>query len=91
MPKGERQKLNLERAEALDDMDKSLSTDNADFLERVLKALKEGKSIGSKDESKLEALHKKYFPEDDEEEEEGKEDDEEKGNDDDDIDEDDFV
>lgn len=88
MPNGERKNVNLEMAEALDDMDKSLSSSNADFLERVLKTLKEGKAIDPKDEGKLEALYSRYFPEN--EEEEGEEDDE-KSNDDDDIDEDDFV
>ena len=86
MANGERKNINLEMAEALDDMDKSLSTSNADFLERVLKMLKEGKALSGKDEDKLEALYKKHFSEDDEEE-----DDEEKENEDDDIDEDDFV
>lgn len=88
MPNGERKNVNLEMAEALDDMDKSLSSSNADFLERVLRTLKEGKEIGPKDEGKLEALYSRYFPEN--EEEEGEEDDE-KSNDEDDIDEDDFV
>jgi ABC-type Zn2+ transport system substrate-binding protein/surface adhesin len=88
MPNGERKNVNLEMAEALDDMDKSLSSSNADFLERVLKTLKEGKEIGAKDEGKLEALYSRYFPENDDEE---GEEDEEKNNDEDDIDEDDFV
>jgi ABC-type Zn2+ transport system substrate-binding protein/surface adhesin len=89
MPNGERKNANLEMAVALDDMDKTLSSANADFLERVLRTLKEGKEISPKDEGKLEALHSRYFP--DNEEEEGEEEDDEKSNDDDDIDEDDFV
>lgn len=88
MANGERTNTNLEMATALDDMDKSLSSSNADFLERVLKTLKEGKRIGPKDEGKLEALYARYFP--DEDQEEAEEEDEEK-TDDDDIDEDDFV
>jgi hypothetical protein len=88
MVNGERKDTNLEMAEALDDMDKSLSSSNADFLERVLKTLKEGKKISPKDEGKLEALYGRYFPENGDEETE--EEDEEK-TDDDDIDEDDFV
>lgn len=89
MPNGERQKLNLEMAQALDDMTKTLSTENANFLERILKTLKEGTALRPKDEGRLEALYNRYF---DENGEDGEEDEDEKeSNGDDDIDEDDFV
>lgn len=88
MANGERQRLNKEMAQALDDMDKTLSTENANFLERIMNLLKEGKDLKSKDEARLETLYKRYFAENEDEEEEG-EDAEEK--DEDDIDEDDFV
>lgn len=78
---------NLEMAKALDDMDKSLSSANADFLERILNTLKSGKPITPKEEGKLEALYARYFAEPEEEEDEEKE----EGDGDDDVDEDDFV
>lgn len=82
-PGGDKQKLNLEMAEALDEMDKALSGENAEFLEKALVILRKGKLLNGKQEVKLEALYDRYFGE----EAEQKEDD---GNGDD-IDEDDFV
>jgi hypothetical protein len=82
-PGGDKQKLNLEMAEALDEMDKALSGENAEFLEKALVILRKGKLLNGKQEIKLEALYDRYFGE----EAEQKEDD---GNGDD-IDEDDFV
>lgn len=78
----EKGKLNLEMAEALDEMDKDLSSDNADFLEETLKKLRHDVELTDKEQRKLEALYKKHFGGDDE-----------KGSteDEDDIDEDDFV
>lgn len=79
----EKQEVNLEMAEALDGMGKSLSSANADFLAEVLKRLKAADELTPKEEAKLEALYNRYFGEEDEEEEGIK--------DADDIDEDDFV
>lgn len=76
----EKGKVNLEMAEALDDMDKDLSSDNADFLEEVLKKLRHDVDLTDKEQKKLENLYKKHFAED-----------EETSEDEDDIDEDDFV
>lgn len=78
----EKGKLNLEMAEALDDMDKDLSSDNADFLEAALKKLRHDVELSDREQKKLETLYKKHFG--DEEEKESTEDE-------DDIDEDDFV
>lgn len=77
-------KSDLAKAEELDEMDKTLSSDNADLLEKVLKTLRAGGKLKPKEKAKLEALYDKHFGEHDEEEK-GEEPDE------DDIDEDDFV
>lgn len=82
MADGEKEKINLEMAEALDGMEKNLSSDNADFLEEVLEKLKADEALTDKEQRKLEALYNRYFAE---------EEDEETGDDEDDIDEDDFV
>ncbi len=87
MKKEEKGKLNLEMAEALDEMDKSLSTENADFLEEVLKKLRHDVDLTPKEEKKLEALYKKHFGEDEDEDASPSDGD----SDDDDPDEDDFV
>jgi len=79
----EKGKSNLEMAEALDEMDKNLSSDNASFLEGVLKKLKDDEELSDKEEKKLETLYNRHFGEEIEESEE-------EGNGDD-IDEDDFV
>jgi len=88
MANEEKGRLNLEMAEALDEMDKTLSTENADFLEAVLKKLRQNTDLSLKDQKRLETLYKKYFGDDDEEEDA---DDDEKSEDEEEIDEDDFV
>lgn len=80
----EKGKGDLAKAEELDEMEKTLSSDNADLLERVLKTLRAGGKLKPKEEEKLEALYDKYFGEHDEEEAAEE-------TDDDGIDEDDFV
>lgn len=77
-------KSDLEKAEELDEMDKTLSSDHADLLERVLKTLRAGGKLKTKDKTALSALYDKHFGDHDEDEG-GKNPDE------DDIDEDDFV
>jgi ABC-type amino acid transport substrate-binding protein len=79
MVDGEKGKINLEMAEALDEMDKNLSSANADFLNEVLKKLKADDDLSDEEQTRLEALYKRYFGDEDESEEEA------------DIDEDDFV
>lgn len=83
MMDGEKGKLNFEMAEALDQMEKNLSSDNADFLEGVLQKLKDDEELTDKEQRKLEALYAKYFGEEEEKEAEASEEE--------DIDEDDFV
>lgn len=78
----EKGKLNLDMAETLDEMDKDLSSDNADFLEEVLKKLRHDVDLSDKEQKKLTTLYKKYFGEDEEKE---------AAVDEDEIDEDDFV
>lgn len=82
MKEREKGKLNLEMAEALDEMQKDLSSDNADFLEDMLKKLRHDVDLTDKEQKKLEVLYKKHFG-DDEEKEAAVDEDE--------IDEDDFV
>lgn len=81
----EKGKSDLAKAEELDEMEKTLSSDNADLLERVLKTLRGGSKLKPKDKAKLDALYDKHFGEPDEEEAEAD------GDEDGDIDEDDFV
>jgi hypothetical protein len=83
--KEEKGKPNLEMAEALDEMDKTLSSDNADFLEEVLKKLRHDVDLTDKEQNKLRILFKKHLGDDDDEEEEPAVDEEEE------VDEDDFV
>ena len=69
----EKQKTFMEMAVALDEMESTLSSDNADFLEQVLTGLKKGKSLTHKEQGKLERLYVRYFGDPDEEEEDLKE------------------
>lgn len=78
MPGG-KEKHNLEMAEALEGMERALSSENSEFLEKILGILNKEKPLSAKQETKLEALYEKYFGEDADK------------NDEDDIDEDDFV
>jgi hypothetical protein len=80
----EKGKNDLAKAEELDEMEKTLSSDSADLLERVLKTLRAGDRLKPKEKAKLEALYDKHFGEQDEEEKAEE-------TDDDGIDEDDFV
>lgn len=59
-----------EMAEALDEMDKSLSSENADFLEEVLKKVKKGTALEKNEEKRLERLYVRYFGDPEEEDEE---------------------
>lgn len=81
----EKGKTDLQKAEELDEMEKTLSSDNADLLEMVLKTLRAGSRLKPKDKARLGELYDKYFGEHDEEEKESDEAEEES------IDEDDFV
>lgn len=81
----EKGKTDLEKAEELDEMEKTLSSDNADLLERVLKTLRAGSKLKPKDKTKLAELYDKHFGEKDEESDVKDESEEES------IDEDDFV
>jgi len=84
--KEEKGKRNLEMAEALDEMEKTLTTENADFLEEVLKKLRHDVDLTDREEKKLHVLFKKHLGEDDEDDDEDS-----KPDDDEDPDEDDFV
>ena len=81
----EKGKSDLEKAEELDEMEKTLSSDNADLLERVLKALRAGSKLKPRDKTRLAELYDKHFGEH-EEEDKGSDDTEDEA-----IDEDDFV
>lgn len=81
---------NLEMANALDGMPKALSSENADFLDRILKTLEAGRPLKEKDREKLEALYLRYFGDEKEGDETEKESDDEKPAEDG-VDEDDFV
>lgn len=83
------ERKDLEMAKALDEMPKALSSENADFLDRVLKTLEAGRPLKEKDREKLEGLYLRYFGDEDNDETE-KESDEEKPAEDG-VDEDDFV
>ncbi len=58
-----------EMAEELNDMDRDMSSGEADFHDRVLVELRAGKKLKPKDEAKLELLYEKYLKNGDEEEE----------------------
>ena len=81
----EKGKTDLEKAEELDEMEKTLSSDNADLLERVLKSLRAGSKLKPRDKTRLAELYDKHFGEH-EEEDKGADDTEDEA-----IDEDDFV
>ena len=83
------ERKDLEMAKALDEMPKALSSENADFLDRILKALEAERPLKEKDREKLEALYLRYFGDEDDDETE-KEPDEEKPAEDG-VDEDDFM
>ena len=80
MGPGGKEKHNLEMAEALEGMERALSSENSEFLEKILGILNKEKPLSAKQETKLEALYEKYFGED-----------ADKNDDEEDIDEDDFV
>lgn len=65
---GDKGKTNLEMAEALEEMDKDLSSENADFLQEVLEKLGEGEVLRPKEEAKLELLYNRYLGDGEEEE-----------------------
>lgn len=79
----------LGMAKALDEMPKALSSDNADFLDQVIKTLKSGKPLKEKDREKLKSLYLRYFGDKEEDEVEEPAEDEKPA--DDDVDEDDFA
>ena len=54
-------KTPLEMAEELNDMDRDMTSAEADFHDRVLVELRAGKKLKPKDEAKLELLYEKYF------------------------------
>lgn len=81
----EKGKTDLEKAEELDEMEKTLSSEKADFLESILKTLRAGSKLKPKDKTKLAELYDKHFGEH-EEEDKGSDETEDEA-----IDEDDFV
>lgn len=77
----EEKKAPLAMAIALDEMEHDVNSEEATFLERALKLLKNGKELKPDDREKLETMHEKYLGEKEDEEREirrpGNEDDEE--------------
>lgn len=71
-----------EMAQELDAMPRSVSSDEADFLEEVLHIVGKGKKLGPKGTQRLEAMYKKYLVDKEEDEDSPVEEEE--------IDEDDF-
>lgn len=61
--KGEMEKSHLEMAEALDKMERSVKSDEADLLEEVLPKLKAGKTLKPKHAGALKAMYEKYLGE----------------------------
>lgn len=59
----ETKKSPLEMAEDLNDMDRDMTSTEADFHDGALKELRKGKKLKPKDEAKLELLYEKYFGE----------------------------
>lgn len=55
-------KTYLQMAVDLDEMDKDLASASADFLEQALKDLKAGRRLSTPSAQRLEALHRKHFP-----------------------------
>jgi hypothetical protein len=66
----DQKKTLLEMAEELNDMDRDMTSGEADFHDGALKDLRKGKKLKPKDEAKLELLHEKYLAEKPGEEEE---------------------
>lgn len=55
------EKTPLEKAEELNDMeDRDMTSAEADFHDRILKDLRNGKALKPKDAAKLDTLYKKY-------------------------------
>jgi hypothetical protein len=52
---------NLEMAEAIDGMERSVTSWEAEFLDSVLVRLREGRSISEKQESKIRELYERYL------------------------------
>lgn len=65
----EETKTPLEKAEELNDMDRDMTSAEADFHDRILKELRNGRLLRPKDASRLEVLYVKYFAPKEEEEE----------------------
>lgn len=63
------EKTPLEMAEELNDMERDMTSAEADFHDRVLVELRAGKKLKPKDEGKLELLYEKYFANAEDEEE----------------------
>lgn len=70
----ENKKSHIEMAKQLDELEEDMTSSEADFLDRVLKDLKAGKTLGPKDAAKLELIHEKYLSEGGDEEEEDNDD-----------------
>lgn len=51
----------LEMAKELDTMDRSLNAWEAEFLETILTRLREGRTITSRQETKLRQIHEEYL------------------------------
>lgn len=51
----------LQMAEELNDMDRDMTSGEADFHDRVLKELRKRKKLKPQDEAKLELIHEKYL------------------------------
>lgn len=54
----------LEMAQALDSMERDVTSWEADFIESVLKRLKAGRPLSPKQAESLEGMHRKYFADD---------------------------
>lgn len=63
------EKTLLEMAQALDKMERDVTSSEADILEYALKRLESGKKLEPKDETKLKAMYEKYLARDNKEEE----------------------
>lgn len=61
----------IEMAEALDEMERDILSWEADLLDFILKALRDGKEITIKQRQSLEAIYEKYLGEKDMEDEAG--------------------
>lgn len=56
-----------EMADALDEMTKDVTSDEAELLDGVLKTLKAKRRVHARDAAALEKVYRKYFPEEPEE------------------------